>query len=72
MLKQDCGMCKTVGIIAIIGALNWGVIGLTGNNVVEGIFGVGTGITRIVYILIGISGLGLLASLFGLCKKCKN
>ena len=72
MLKSDCGVCKIVGIVAIIGALNWGVIGLTGNNVVEGIFGAGTGITRIIYILVGISGLGLLASLFGLCKKCKN
>ena len=49
MLKSDCGVCKIVGIIAIIGALNWGIIGLTGNNVVEGIFGAGTGITKIIY-----------------------
>ena len=28
MLKQACVFCKIVGAIAIIGALNWGLIGL--------------------------------------------
>jgi hypothetical protein len=72
MLKQACGICKIVGIIAIIGALNWGLIGITGNNFVEGIFGAGTGITRAIYILVGLSGLALLASFFGVCSKCKK
>jgi len=48
MLKQDCRMCKIVGTIAVIGALNMGVIGITGNNVIEGITGVGTGITKAI------------------------
>jgi len=72
MLKQACGFCKVVGIIAIIGALNWGIIGITGNNVVEGVFGAGTGITKIIYILVGLSGLALLASFFMICPKCKK
>ena len=28
MLKQACMLCKIVGLLAIVGALNWGLIGL--------------------------------------------
>ena len=72
MLKQACPLCKVVGIIAIIGALNWGLIGLTGTNLVAQIFGAGSGITRVIYILVGLSGLALLASFFMVCPKCKK
>ena len=52
---------KIIDIIAlvliIIGALNWGLVGLFNFNLVEAIFGVMTWITRIIYILVGISGL---------------
>lgn len=72
MLKQACGVCKAVGIIAIIGALNWGLIGITGNNFIEGVFGAGTGATNIIYVLMGLSGLALLVSFFTVCPKCKK
>ena len=72
MLQQACVLCKVVGALAIIGALNWGSIALTGNNFVEQIFGAGTTITKILYILVGLSGLALLASYFVICPKCKK
>ena len=72
MLKQACIFCKIVGIVAIIGALNWGSIGLTGNNFVAGILGEGSGLTRAVYILVGLSGLALIVSFFTICPKCKK
>ena len=72
MLKQACVCCKVVGALAIIGALNWGLIGLTNTNFVEQILGTGTIITKIVYILVGLSGLALLASYFVVCPKCKK
>ena len=72
MLKQACVCCKIVGALAIVGALNWGSIGLTGTNFVEQIFGAGTTITKILYILVGLSGLALLASYFVICPKCKK
>ena len=72
MIKQACPLCKVVGALAIIGALNWGAIGIANVNVVEQIFGAGTGITRIAYILVGLSGLMLLASCFIICPKCKK
>jgi uncharacterized membrane protein YuzA (DUF378 family) len=44
--------------LMIIGALNWGIIGLTGGetNVLSEIFGTGT-LDDVVYIVIGVAGL---------------
>jgi uncharacterized membrane protein YuzA (DUF378 family) len=71
MLKKACAICKVVGVLAIIGALNWGLVGTTGINLVEQIFGAGSGLTRAVYVLVGLSGIGLLVSFFYVCPKCK-
>ena len=71
MLKQACVLCKVVGAFAIIGALNWGLVGLFGINLVEQIFGTGV-LARIVYGLVGLSGLALLASYFVICPACKK
>lgn len=43
--------------IAIIGCINWGLVGLFDFNLVEYLFGDGTLLTRIVYVLVLISGL---------------
>lgn len=48
---------KIALILIIIGAINWGLIGLFRFNLVELIFGDMTVLARIVYILVGISGL---------------
>lgn len=45
---------------AILGALNWGLIGIFDFNLVSFIFGNMSWITRIIYALVGISGLYLL------------
>lgn len=44
-------------ILIIIGAINWGLVGIFNFNLVEEIFGGLSVITRIIYILVGISGL---------------
>ncbi len=72
MSKQGCIVCKIVGIIAIIGALNWGLVGVFGFNLVETIFGVETALTRVVYAVVGIAGILLLGGLLGLCSCCKK
>lgn len=51
-------------ILIIIGALNWGLIGIFEFNLVEAILGSMTWLTRIVYILVGISGLWGIKLLF--------
>ena len=43
-------------ILLVIGGINWGLVGAFEYNLVEAIFGYGT-IARIVYGLVGISGL---------------
>ena len=48
---------KIALILIIIGAVNWGLIGLFRFNLVEMIFGDMTVLARIIYTLVGISGL---------------
>lgn len=72
MLKQACMLCKVVGILAIIGALNWGSIGLLQVNFVENLLGQMPVVLRVVYGLVGLSGLALLASFFMSCPACKK
>lgn len=42
-------------ILVIIGALNWGLVGLFNFNLVAAIFGDMTILSRIVYILVGLA-----------------
>lgn len=45
----------TAYALVLIGALNWGLIGLFGYNLVAAIFGNMTVMARIIYSLVGIS-----------------
>ncbi|AKB77028.1 DUF378 domain-containing protein [Methanosarcina horonobensis HB-1 = JCM 15518] len=44
-------------ILVIVGGLNWGLIGLFDFNLVDAIFGVGSTLSRIVYIIVGLAAL---------------
>lgn len=44
-------------VLIIIGAINWGLIGIFNFNLVETIFGGFSVLSRIIYILVGIAGL---------------
>lgn len=44
-------------ILVIIGAINWGLIGFFGFNLVDSIFGTMSMVSRIIYALVGLSGL---------------
>lgn len=46
--------------ISIIGAINWGLIGFFDFNLVSMLFGSMTWLSRIVYALVGLSGLYLI------------
>lgn len=47
-------------VLVIIGALNWGLIGFFAWDLVAAIFGEMTALTRIIYALVGLSGVYLL------------
>lgn len=48
---------KSTLVLSIIGCLNWGLVGLFNFNLVEYLLGDGSLITRIVYVLVMVSGL---------------
>jgi len=54
---------KTCLVITIIGAINWGLIGIFDFNLVETIFG-SHSLARIIYTLVGITGLINIVLLF--------
>jgi len=43
-------------LVVVIGALNWGMVGLFNTNVVSDIFGGGT-LTDVIYVVVGVCGL---------------
>ncbi len=55
---------KIALVLIIIGAINWGLIGLFNFNLVATIFGDMTIISRIIYGLVGLSGLWGIKLLF--------
>ncbi|MCW5801224.1 MAG: DUF378 domain-containing protein [Deltaproteobacteria bacterium] len=60
--RTSTGLTKTLIAIAIIGALNWGLIGFFNFNLVGAIFGGGARMdtnaaSRIVYAIVGLCGL---------------
>lgn len=57
--------------VAIIGAVNWGLIGFFQFNLVDFIFGEMSWLSRIIYALVGICGLYLL-TLYGRLGSNEN
>ena len=55
---------KIALVLVVIGAINWGLIGIFNFNLVDAIFGVMSILSRIIYILVGISGLWSIRLLF--------
>lgn len=51
-------------ILVIIGAIVWGIIGLFNFNIIDALFGTMSIISRIIYTLVGISGLWAIKLLF--------
>jgi uncharacterized membrane protein YuzA (DUF378 family) len=52
-------------LIVVLGALNWGILGLTGGdtNVLSDIFGTGS-LIDVVYVIVGVAGLMFVPRLF--------
>ena len=55
---------KIALVLVIIGAVNWGLIGLFKFDLVAAIFGEMSVISRIVYGLVGVAGLWTIKELF--------
>lgn len=65
--KNTIGMA--VGILLVVGGLNWGLIGLFNLDIIATIFG-GTAAlgAKVVYILVGLAAVYKLAKMVGIMK----
>ena len=74
--KKSCAVCKVVGLLVGVGALNWGLVALFQLDLVARLLGPMTRPAKAVYILIGIAGLLKLISLVKCCpcqgKGCET
>ena len=56
--------------LVVVGALNWGLMGLLNLNLVNAIVGTMPTLERLVYILVGVSAVYELATHMQNCKLC--
>ena len=68
--KGWCGVHKVAAALVIIGAINWGLVGVFGWNLVSELLGNWEWAERAVYILVGVSGLSMIGGCY--CKYCKK
>jgi uncharacterized protein len=59
-------------VLVIIGGLNWGLVGVADWNLVAVIFGAGSALSRLVYVLVGLSALWQAARLASLGKQSRT
>ncbi len=70
MTGSNCAVCKIVGLLVGIGALNWGLVAFFGLDLVARALGPMTTPAKAVYGLIGLAGLLKLISLVKACPCC--
>lgn len=58
--------------LTVIGALNWGLVGLFNYNLVNALLGSLPGLEKLVYILVGVAGAVLVATHKNDCKVCSK
>ena len=72
MEAKECIGCKIVTLLVIIGALNWGLMGALNMDLVAKVLGAGSALARIVYVLVGISGIMMILKSFKVCPCQKK
>ena len=59
-------------ILVVVGALNWGLVGLFNFNLVSALFGLWPVLEKLVYILVGLSAVVILVTHQKDCMNCKG
>ena len=59
-------------LLVVVGALNWGLVGLFGFNLVTALVGTWPMVEKLVYVLVGASGVWLLVTHKTDCKICSK
>ncbi len=68
----SCIICKIAGLLVIIGAVNWGLVGVLNMDLVAKFLGDMTTPARVVYVVIGVAGILKLVGCFMACPACKK
>ena len=69
--NDNSGICKFVTLLVAIGAINWGLVGVFGFDLVASLLGNMSTASKVVYGVIGLAGVLKLISLFKCCSACK-
>ena len=72
MIRKMHPLCWIGFVLLIVGGLNWGLVGLAKFDLVAAIFGELSILARIIYILVGLSAVGVLIEILGYCPLCKE
>jgi len=59
-------------VLTFAGAISWGLVGGFDYNIVTTLFGVGTTLTTVMYVLIGVSGIYSAIVYFKHSSECKK
>jgi uncharacterized membrane protein YuzA (DUF378 family) len=59
-------------VLTVVGALNWGLMALLNLNLVSMLVGTWPMVEKVVYILVGVSGLYILLTHMKDCKICSK
>lgn len=59
-------------ILVIVGGLNWGLVGIFNFDLVAAILGTGSLLSRLVYILVGVSAMWQLIPLAGAFSRAES
>ncbi|MCM8794366.1 MAG: DUF378 domain-containing protein [Candidatus Omnitrophica bacterium] len=65
-----CGVCCILGGLVVLGAINWGLVGILGVDLVAQVLGPMTTATRTVYTIIGLAGVASIVACF--CCPCRK
>lgn len=71
-MKKMGKISQLAFILVIVGAINWGLVGLMDFNLVAALFGVGTTLSRVVYLLVGLSGVLMIGQAVRCAKSCSD
>lgn len=59
-------------VLVIVGGLNWGLVGLLNLNLVDALLGRGSKLSRLVYILVGLSSAFLMVMAIKKHRACRK
>lgn len=58
-------------VLVVVGGLNWGLVGAFEYNLVDSLFGVGSTLARVVYVLVGLAAVYMAVSVLSKSMSSK-